>query len=206
MLAFSMRAPILFLPGAGGSPDFWKPVGSRLSAQRPKEYFGWPGLGAQPHDPAIKGLDDLIAMVVERMTEPVDLVAQSMGGVIAARIALGHPHLVRRLVLTVTSGGVDMAGFGARDWRADYRKSFPDAAAWVTAAGASASLPAERIVVPTLLIWGDADAISPVAVGRHLEQRLPDARLHVVRGGDHDLAQTHAAEVAPLIERHLGQD
>ncbi len=117
---------ILFLPGSGASPDFWKPVGSLLPADWPKVYFGWPGLGRQPHDPAVRGIDDLIAMVVAKMEAPVDLVAQSMGGVIAARIALAHPQLVRRLVLTVTSGGVEMAAFGASDWRADYRKSFSE--------------------------------------------------------------------------------
>ena len=199
-------APILFLPGSGASPDFWKPVGTRLPDSWPKTYFGWPGLGAQPHDPAIKGLDDLIALVVARMTEPVDLVAQSMGGVIAARIALAYPGLVRRLVLTVTSGGVDMAGLGASDWRADYRQLFPNAAAWITAPAAVAALPVERIAAPTLLIWGDADPISPVAVGRHLERRLPRARLHIVPGGDHDVAKTHAEAVARLVERHLAED
>src|SRR5262249_10311417 len=119
---------ILFLPGSGASPDFWKPAGERLPAEWPKTNLGWPGLGPQPHDPAVKGLDDLIAMVVAKMDAPVDLVAQSMGGVIAVRIALAHPQLVRRLVLTVTSGGVDMAAFGATDWRVDYRKTFPKAA------------------------------------------------------------------------------
>ena len=123
---------ILFLPGAGASPDFWKPVGALLPADWPKEYFGWPGLGDQPHDPAIKGIDDLVRMVAAKMDGPVDLVAQSMGGVIAARLAIEQPQNVRRLVLTVTSGGVDMAGLGASDWRADYRKSFPRAAAWIT--------------------------------------------------------------------------
>ena len=137
------------------------------------------------------------------MDEPVDLVAQSMGGVIAARLALERPDLVRRLVLIVTSGGVNMAGFGAADWRPDYRKSFPRAAEWITAARSAPELPVERIAAPTLLIWGDADAISPLAVGRHLEQRIPEARLHVVPGGDHDLAKTHAELVASLIARHL---
>jgi len=198
--------PILFLPGSGASPDFWKLVGTRLPAPWPKTFFGWPGLGHEPHDPAIKGLDDLIAMVVARMTEAVDLVAQSMGGVIAARIALAHPRLVRRLVLTVTSGGVDMAAFGASDWRADYRKSCPNAATWILEPGVAPPLPVERIAAPTLLLWGDADPISPVAVGQHLAHRLPDARLHVVKGGGHDLARTHADEVAPLIERHLAED
>jgi pimeloyl-ACP methyl ester carboxylesterase len=195
---------ILFLPGAGASPGFWKPVGDRLPADRPKTYFGWPGLGDQPHDPSVTGIDDLIAMVETHMTEPVDLVAQSMGGVIAARLALVHPQRVRRLVLTVTSGGVDMTALGASEWRAGYRKSYPNAAAWITEAGASPPLPVERIAAPTLLLWGDADPISPVAVGEHLAGRLPDARLHVVRGGDHDVAQTHADEVAPLIAAFLG--
>ena len=197
-------AKVLFLPGSGASPDFWKPVGSLLPADWSKHYFGWPGLGDQPHDPAIKDMDDLVRMVAARMDGPVDLVAQSMGGVIAARLAIERPQKVRRLVLTVTSGGVDMTGLGASDWRASYRKSFPRAASWIYEPRAAAPLPVEKIAAPTLLLWGDADPISPVAVGRHLAARIPDARLHIVAGGDHDLAQTHAAAVAPLIARHLG--
>ena len=196
------RPRILFLPGAGGSPQFWKPVAEALPSAWAKEHFGWPGLGAQPHDPAIRGVDDLKRLVTARMDQPVDLVAQSMGGVIAARIGLEHPELVRRLVLCVTSGGVDMAGLGASDWRADYRRSFPKAAAWITDGGPP-PLQVEKIAAPTLLIWGDTDPISPVAVGRHLAERLPQARLEIVPGGDHDVASTHADLVARLIARHL---
>lgn len=197
------RPRILFLPGAGGSPQFWKPVAEALPDAWPKEHFGWPGLGAQPHDPAIRGVDDLKKLVTAKMHEPVDLVAQSMGGVIAARIALEHPELVRRLVLCVTSGGVDMTGLGAADWRDGYRRSFPKATSWITDGSAAPPLPVEKIAAPTLLIWGDADPISPVAVGRHLAERLPNARLEIVPGGDHDVASTHADLVARLIARHL---
>ena len=193
---------ILFLPGAGASPDFWKPVAERLPADWPRHHFGWPGLGSQPADPSIKSIDDLMRLVLTEMSEPVDLVAQSMGGIVATRLAIAHPRLVRRLVLTVTSGGVDMASFGASDaWRADYRKAHPGA--WITEAPAAALVPVERITAPTLLIWGDVDPISPVAVGKHLEQRIPGARLHVVAGGDHDVARTHAKEVAALIAAFL---
>ena len=197
--------PVLFMPGSGASPEFWKPVGTRLPSDWPKHYFGWPGIGHQPPDPAINGFDDLIAMVLARMTEPVDLVAQSMGGVLAARIALEHPQRVRRLVLTVTSGGVDMARLGASDWRPAYRLEYPNAAPWIFEPRVAGPLPVERIAAPTLLLWGDNDPISPLAVGEHLAQRLPDARLHVVKGGGHDLAETHADEVTPMIERHLGR-
>ena len=194
---------VLFLPGAAGAAAFWQPVAGLLPAATPREMIAWPGLGAQPHDPAVRGFDDLVDLVRARLSEPVDLVAQSMGGVVAARLAIEAPDKVRRLVLAVTSGGVDMAGLGAADWRDDYRRSYPQAAAWVTGPRAASALPVERILAPTLLLWGDADPISPVAVGRHLQARIAGARLHVVAGGRHDLARTHAAEVAPLVADHL---
>jgi|GEM_PF-6247558 len=68
---------------------------------------------------------------------------------------------------------------------------------------AGAELPVELIAAPTLLIWGDCDPISPVSVGLHLERRLPNAKLHVVLGGDHSLASNKAEVVAPLIAQHL---
>jgi pimeloyl-ACP methyl ester carboxylesterase len=194
---------VFFLPGTGASPDFWKPVGSRLPPDWNKHYFGWPGLSAQSPDPAINGYDDLVRLVEARLDGPVDLVAQSMGGMIAVRIALAHPALVRRLVLTATSGGVDMTAFAAADWRPDYRKLHPDAAAWITERRAAADLPVERILCPTLLVWADADPISPLAVGQHLKTRLPDARLHVIASDSHMFANNRADEVAPLIAEHL---
>jgi pimeloyl-ACP methyl ester carboxylesterase len=201
-----MTPSLFFLPGSGASPEFWRPAGERLPKHWKKAYFGWPGIGHQPPDPAIKSFDDLVALVVKRLDQPADLVAQSMGGVIAARIALAHPHLVRRLVLTVTSGGVDMTAFGASDWRAAYREEYPEAAEWIYERGNAARLPVERITQPTLLLWGDNDAISPAGVGRHLAKMMPNATLHVLKGGDHALAQNRAADVAPLIETHLSKD
>jgi pimeloyl-ACP methyl ester carboxylesterase len=194
---------VFFLPGTGASPEFWKPVGSRLPAAWPKHYFGWPGLSAQPPDPSMKSYDDLVRLVEAKLDRPVDLVAQSMGGLIAVRVALAHPSLVRRLVLTATSGGVDVSAFGAADWRADYRKAYPDTPAWITERRTETKLPVENIRCPTLLIWGDADPISPLAVGRHLEKRLPDATLRVIASNEHRFASTRADEVAPLIAAHL---
>lgn len=201
-----MSPTIFFLPGSGASPDFWKPVGERLSSKWDKVYFGWPGIGHQPADPAVQGFDDLIALVMAKMKSPVDLVAQSMGGVIAARIALSYPRLVRRLVMTVTSGGVDMTSFGASDWRAAYRAEYPKAAQWIYERSNAAPLPIERIAQPTLLLWGDADPISPVGVGRYLAKVIPNSTLHVLAGGGHDLAEKLPDQVAPLIEAHLARD
>ena len=54
---------VLFLPGAGADPNFWRPVGDLLPAQWDKVYFGWPGLGHQPPHPDINGLEDLVRLV-----------------------------------------------------------------------------------------------------------------------------------------------
>ena len=107
-------------------------------------------------------------------------------------------------VLTATSGGIDLARFGAADWRPEYRALYPEVAQWVTEqrpTDLSSHLAA--IAAPTLLLWGDRDPVSPVAAGRRLESLLPDARLVVVPGGDHMFARDHADEVAPHIADHL---
>jgi pimeloyl-ACP methyl ester carboxylesterase len=166
-------------------------------------FSSWPGLGNEAPDPRINSLDDLVALVVEQIDSPVNIVAQSMGGVVAIRAALAKPHLIEKLVLAVTSGGLPLAEFGAADWREDYYRSFPGAARWISAPAADLSEQIRTITAPTLLLWGDSDDISPVGVGRRLCSLLPKARLHVLPAAGHDLAQTHAAEVAELIASHL---
>ena len=59
------------------------------------------------------------------------------------------------------------------------------------------------MTAPTLLVWSDADPISPLGVGQRLAQLLPRAELVVIPGVDHMFARDHADVVAPHIERHL---
>jgi pimeloyl-ACP methyl ester carboxylesterase len=195
---------LLFLPGAGADPGFWRPLGERLPASWEKHYFGWPGIGDQPPHPAVNGIDDIIAMVEAQLWPgPVDLVSQSMGGVVALSVALRNPGKVRRLVLTATSGGVDVAELNRFDWRVAYRREYPNASAWITEARLDLTGQLPNLACPALLLWGDADPISPVAAGERLAALLPDARLHVVGGGEHDLALTHAGQLAPIVAGHL---
>ncbi len=42
-----------------------------------------------------------------------------------------------------------------------------------------------RIVVPTLLIWGELDARAPLTVARQFEQAIPDTKLVVIPGAGH---------------------
>lgn len=203
MLGEGPARRIMFLPGAGGDPAFWRPVGDRLPPDWEKVYFGWPGLGNQAAEPFVRGFDDLVDRVVAQLGRPADLVAQSMGGIVAVRVALEHPEKVQRLVLTATSGGVDVAGLGGAEWRPDYRRQFPHAAEWILRERPDHTAEISRIAAPTLLVWGDRDPVSPVAVAEHLASLLPNATVSVIAGGDHDLAWDRADEVAPLVAAFL---
>ncbi len=165
--------------------------------------LSWPGLGDQPRDRSVCGFDDLVALAAAALTAPSDLIAQSMGGVVAVRIAARYPEHVRRLVLVATSGGFDRAAHDAEDWRQDYRRADPDAADWITDRVPDQGREIARIAAPSLLLWGDRDPISPISVGIKLAKALPDARLRVVEGGTHDLARDHAGVIAPWIIEHL---
>lgn len=195
---------VIFLPGASGDGSFWAPVASRLPYPLDKVLLDWPGFGGRtPRDPDVRSLQDLVTLVLERVDRPVDLVAQSMGGVIAVRVTLQRPQLIRRLVLVATSGGIDVNRFGARDWRDEYREAYPAVPLWFVDDRTDLTPLIPSIRCSTLLIWGDADPISPPAVGEYLARLLPRSRLVVIRGGEHMLGRDRPDDVAPLIANHL---
>ncbi len=194
---------LLFLPGASGNTEFWKPVASRLGHRGTQRFLAWPGFGGVASEPDVNGISDLVTRVVREIDGPVALLAQSMGGIIAVQAALEKPDLVRHLVLSVTSGGIDIASLGAEDWRPAFLEANPGAPRWFSDERADLSQRISAIAIPVLLLWGDADPISPVAVGRRLLELLPHAELVVVPGGTHDLVAERAAEVAPRIDRYL---
>ncbi|WP_414440345.1 alpha/beta fold hydrolase [Burkholderia sp. 22PA0106] len=201
----AIPSTLMFLPGASGDTGFWRPLAERLAHPAEREIVAYPGFGGEPADPSIGGIDDLLARLLARIDRPTALIAQSMGGLLAVRAALERPELITHLVLSVTSGGVNMADAGAQDWRTGFAASHPHLPGWFLSNREDYSARLHEIRQPALLIWGDADPISPVAVGERLRDALPDARLHVVAGGGHDLAKVHAAALAPLVDAHLAR-
>jgi len=194
---------VIFLPGALGAAEFWHPVGAMLPVSWEKVYLRWPGIGSQEADPDVRGFDDLVRLVERDLDGPSDLVAQSIGGVVAIRVALRNPDKVRRLVLVATSGGVDVGRLGGTEWRDNYRRNNPGADEWVTRDRSDHTAEIGSISAPTLLLWGDSDPISPLAVGEYLDSLLPNAQLHVIPKGTHSLAVERAQEIAPIITAHL---
>jgi pimeloyl-ACP methyl ester carboxylesterase len=199
----SKPSQLLFLPGALGRTEFWRPVSDLLADYTSKVHLTWPGFSGIPRDPSIRGIDDLVTRVVDEIHEPTALIAQSMGGVIAILAALRKPEYITHLVLSVTSGGLGKMTEDAEDWRPAARAIDANLPDWFTSYHDDLTNKLPSLTTPTLLIWGDADPISPVRVGERLAAILPHAELHVIAGGDHGVANTFAGVVAPLIDRHL---
>ncbi len=198
---------VLFLPGASGDGRFWHPVAERLPGGWEKTFFDWPGLGRVPSRPDVNSLDDLARLVLGQAgTGPVDLVAQSMGGVVAMTVALAHPERVRRIVLTATSAGIDITPFEPEDWRPEYAQEFPGAAPWILSERPDLSARLVTVTAPTLLVWSDADPISPLGVGQRLAGLLPRAELVVLPVAGHMFARDQADQVAAHVLRHLGAE
>src|SRR3954447_12115273 len=63
-----------------------------------------------------------------------------------------------------------------------------------------------RVSQPTLVVSGEKDPSVPLRNGRLLAARLPDARLHVVRGGGHLFLLDEPERVAPAIGAFLDED
>jgi pimeloyl-ACP methyl ester carboxylesterase len=194
---------LFFLPGALGRTEFWHPTADLLTCPAPKVHVTWPGFSGVPPDPAIRNVDDLATRLLAGIDRPSALIAQSMGGVVAMLAALRKPELVTHLVLSATSGGMRMESLDAQDWRPAVQDAHPGLPDWFTIYQEDLTPRLSALRIPTLLLWGDADPVSPVKAGQRLAAVLPRAELHIIPGGGHDVACAFASQVAPLIDRHL---
>jgi pimeloyl-ACP methyl ester carboxylesterase len=197
---------LLFLPGALGRTDFWRPAAAQLRHPARQVHVAWPGFAGAPADPSIRHIDDLAARIVAHIDRPTALVAQSMGGVVAVLAALARPQFVTHLVLSVTSGGMDLASLGAEDWRPAVLAEHPTLPDWFIDERRDLTSRLPSLQMPALLLWGGADPISPVRVGERLASLLPRPDLRVFPHAGHDLGFVHATEVAGLIDDHLARE
>lgn len=156
---------MMFLPGALGRTQLWKPVADLISLPARKVHVGWPGFATTPPDPAISGIDGLVAYVVARIDQPTALIAQSMGGVVAIRVALQKPDLVTHLVLAVTSGGIDVTSLGGQDWRAAFQQANPQLPRWFADDQEDLTQRLRELTMPVLLLWGGCRSYQPGQCG-----------------------------------------
>ncbi|MDY6856662.1 MAG: alpha/beta hydrolase [Thermodesulfobacteriota bacterium] len=199
-----MTKSLLFLPGAGADPEIWKPLSNQLPDTWEKIHFRWPGLGNQKPAPHVNSLDDLVSIVENSLgDQPVDLLAQSMGGHVAIRIMLKHPDKIRRAVFTATGVGLNLAQFGGEDWIPDYQKEYPNAKIGIMDEKQEYKDVLSQITQPVLLLYADMDPICPVIVGEHLSELLPNAKLIRVKSSSHTFISDNPNNISEYVIKYL---
>ena len=102
--------PLLFLHGAGGA-GVWLPFHGLLAQRCDVLAPDHPGFGLSGELEHIESLDDLVyhylALLEQLGLDEVDVVGTSLGGWLAAELAVHSPRLVRRLVL-LNAVGLDI--------------------------------------------------------------------------------------------------
>jgi pimeloyl-ACP methyl ester carboxylesterase len=155
-------------------------------------------------------MEDTAALLQRLKLQHVDIVGFSDGGILALMLAVRHPDLVRRLVIS----GVNIAPEGLRpesleELRATQTpkpKTIDEKLAhlWLTSptdAELNLALLAQ-IAQPVLVISGDRDAIT-LEHTLKIFHALPDAELCVLPGTDHATFSGRSEWLNPIISSFL---
>jgi pimeloyl-ACP methyl ester carboxylesterase len=166
--------------------------------------------------------DRLADWLVAEGLPKAHVAGHSLGGAVAARLAARHPDRLDRLVLidaairprgtrlaarpahVMRSIGRESLGFApllVRDFLRCHPRSF--VAATVDALQSDWEPHLRRIDAPTLVVWGERDAITPVAFGHEITAIVPDARLITLAEAGHnpmwERAEAFNAEVLRFL-------
>lgn len=210
--------PLLLVPGLGADTRLFSGVTAALAASCRVIAFDPRGGGrsdAPPGPYSIEQMaDDAAGLLDALQIERATVVGYSMGGRVALSLALDHPARVDKLVLAATSARTPPTRVLSRRWWAlevlsrlpvpgDHQPRW----AWKSQRRASASFDATRrlgeIHVPTLIIHGQRDHMTSLALAREMNRAIEGSRLVVVDGGHLSLATREhhrfAAEVAAFV-------
>ncbi len=209
--------PLLLLHGGGdsGEHSFARQLGVFAERHRivaPDQM----GQGRTPDAPGpltyTGMMDDTAALLRHLHLTNVDVVGFSDGGILALMLAVRHPELVRRLVIS----GVNVApeGLNSDDLEELRATQIPKprtmdeklAHLWLTSPTESelSLTMLARIVQPVLLISGDRDAIT-LEHTLKIFHALPDAELCVLPGTDHATFAGRSEWLNPIINAFLAR-
>lgn len=165
-------------------------------------------------------------------TKPFVLMGHSNGGRIGIAFAAQYPERLKHLILLDSAGiyhnepllqlkrmvlgRVAKAGKKLTTSKAlraalykiaraqDYHQAPPNMrATMINLHEADKQLPIEKVMVPTTIVWGQNDKVTPLSDAYTLKSRIRGSQLHVVEGGRHTPVYTHPEAVARIIEKAL---
>jgi 3-oxoadipate enol-lactonase len=139
-LVAGQGAPVVLLHGVGGFKELWWGTMRALAPRFRAWAFDWPGHGSPPLAPDVPVLEELarrtVAACAELGLDRIALVGHSLGGNVAARVALAQPWLVQRLALidaAVDAAHMPLSGrvYAHPRWKAQTARVHAHATRWM---------------------------------------------------------------------------
>jgi pimeloyl-ACP methyl ester carboxylesterase len=214
--AMQGRGPTLLLLHGGGDSGEHS-FAQQLDEFAEHHFIVAPDQVGQGRTPDVQGplsytamMEDTAALLQHLKLKDVDVVGWSDGGILALMLAIRHPELVRRLVIS----GVNIAPDGLnpddleelRATQAAKPKTIDEKLAhlWLTSPTETELSLAmlAKIVQPVLVVSGDRDAIT-LEHTLKIFHALPLAELCVLPGTDHATYSTRPEWLNPIIHAFL---
>jgi pimeloyl-ACP methyl ester carboxylesterase len=200
--------PVILVHGLSGSTRWWGQNVEALARRHQVFLVDLPGFGAMRSSPLRQGVHEATGWLIRWMeatsARPAHLVGHSMGGQICLRIAIERPELVNRLALVAPAVSFARDSIFSKiaplvnESRRFSPRFFATLGYDALRAGPTTLLRSARdllqqdaardleaIQAPTLLIWGEHDAIVPLSVGYELRRLMPQSRLLVLKDASH---------------------
>jgi pimeloyl-ACP methyl ester carboxylesterase len=213
--------PLVLVHGLAGSWRWWSPVLPTLAERFHVHLVDLPDLRSS--STAAELSTWLARWLRGAGLDRVDVAGHSLGGLVAAELAMQRPAPTRRLVLVAPAGIPCGRSVPARVMPlvgelVTVRRSLPmvvaDALrtrplplirgiAYVSRRDLRDVLP--NVGVPTLLVWGDRDRLVPIRIAEEWQRLLPDARLERLACGHVPMLEA-PHELAAAMLSFLGEE
>lgn len=227
------HSPIYILHGWSYSVEKWTPFVKDLESKGFKiNLLKIPGLTEKINKPwSIENYDNWLYKKLEN-EKKIILIGHSNGGRIAMAFAIKYPDKVSKLIL-IDSAGIfhnevflrtkrilfgslakigtkivsnknlrDFLYFLARE--RDYKNASPNMKrTMVNLIESDKTLKIDRISVPTIIIWGQDDRITPVSDGKILSERIVNSKLYIINDARHSPQFTHSQQVCDIILKEI---
>ena len=144
-------------------------------------YRGYPGSEGHPSEAGLMHDAQATWAEARRHHSPKDLIVfgKSLGGGVAVALVSHLPPEEQPAALIIESSFTEVWRVAELEW-----PGLPARHLMVTRFESAAKAP--LLTCPTLIVHGDQDERIPVSHGATLAGLAPNAKLHVVRGGDHN--------------------
>ena len=204
---------LVLIHGMGANLHTWDAFVARVSATHATVAMDLLGHGESPvpedeslytRDATLDDIDDVLAT----LDGPAVLVGHSLGGYLSLAHAATRQGAVQAIVVLNTGPGFRDAekreGWNAMSRRNAARFGVPVQAANLNLQHDSVVMDRlAEMATPTLFLAGTLDRPDYTNSGQYLARKMPHCTFQAIEGGEHNMHETHAAEVADAIDSFL---